>query len=306
MDRIECFRVFLEVARLGSFAQAARTLNISASSVTKHVAALEKALGARLLNRTTRSMSLTESGLLAMKNGRQLVERMEQLESRLRQTRDEVRGVIRLGAPPSFGALQLVDLLQAFLTLHPQVQVVMSIDAGDNNSIAAGLDATIRIGHQMEDSSNIAVPLTQAPQVLVAAPSYLKQYGTPKTLKDLSRHNCLVHSVKSPFSTWRFTGPEREVAVRVSGNLIADYAEPLRESAIRGYGISIHPYYAVSEDLAAGRLVKLLPQFEPERTDLVLLYSSREHLPQRVRQLIEFLRDWARTPPPWSQSPLAA
>ncbi|MCK9508945.1 MAG: substrate binding domain-containing protein, partial [Pigmentiphaga sp.] len=215
-----------------------------------------------------------------------------------------VRGVIRLGTPPAFGAHHLADLVHAFTAQHPEVQVILYFDAGDSNSIAAGLDASIRITTQVEDSSNIALPITHAPQVMVAAPSYLKERGTPRSLEDLAGHNCLVHSHKSPMSTWRFTDTKgNKCSVRVRGSLVADFGEPLRESALRGYGISIHPYYMVSEDLNAGRLVSVLPQFTPDHTDIFIVYSSREHLPQRVRRFISFLRDWAKTPPEWSIRP---
>jgi DNA-binding transcriptional LysR family regulator len=300
MDRLRCFQVFLEVARLGSFGGAARHLNMSPASVTKHVATLETALGARLLQRTTRSVSLTEAGLLALSNGRALLDRYEAIEADVRESTHEVRGVIRVGTPPAFGAHHLTELVHAFMAQHPEVQVVLQIDVGDTNMIAAGLDCTIRITKEIEDSSHIALPLAPAPQVMVASPAYLREHGVPRTLKDLAQHNCLVHSIKSAMNLWRFTGPKGRVSTRVRGTLVANFGEPLRESALRGYGISIHPYYMVSDDLARGRLVKLLPAYEPEGAEVFVVYSSREHLPHRVRRFIAFLREWSRTPPEWS------
>lgn len=300
MDRLRCFQVFLEVARLGSFGGAARHLNMSPASVTKHVATLEAALGARLLQRTTRSVALTEAGLLALANGRALLDRYEAIEADVRESTQSVRGVIRVGTPPAFGAHHLAELVHAFMAQHPEIQVVLHIDVGDTNMIAAGLDCTIRITKEIEDSSHIALPLAPAPQVMVASPAYLREHGVPRTLKDLAQHNCLVHSIKSAMNLWRFNGPKGKVQTRVRGTLVANFGEPLRASALRGHGISIHPYYMVSDDLAQGRLVKLLPAYEPEGAEVFVVYSSREHLPHRVRRFIAFLREWSRTPPEWS------
>jgi len=303
MDRLRCFQVFLEVARVGSFGGAARQLDMSPASVTKHIATLEQALGARLLQRTTRSVSLTETGLRVLSNAKQLLERYENIEADVRESTEAVRGVIRVGTPPAFGAHRLAALVHAFTAEHPEVQVVLSLDVGESNVIAAGLDVTIRITHQIEDSTNIALPLTHAPQVMVAAPSYLKEHGVPRTLNELSQHNCLVHSIKSAMSLWRFDGPKGKVSVRVRGTLVSNFGEPLRESALQGRGISIHPYYMVSEDLAKGRLVSVMPAYKPESTDIYVVYSTREHLPHRVRRFITFLRDWAKTPPDWAMHP---
>lgn len=301
MDRLRCFQVFLEVARQGSFGSAARHLNMSPASVTKHVATLEEALGARLLQRTTRSVGLTEAGMLALSNGKALLDRYEAIETDVREATNEIRGVIRVGTPPAFGAHHLTPLVHAFAAENPQVQVVLSIDVGDTNVIAAGLDLTIRITKQIDDSTNIALPIASAPQVVVASPAYLKTHGTPRTLADLADHNCLVHSIKSAMNLWRFTGPKGKVSVRVRGSLVANFGEPLRESALLGYGIAIHPYYMVSDDLAQGRLVQLLPAYEPEGAEIYVVYSSREHLPIRVRRFVTFLREWSKNPPQWSR-----
>jgi DNA-binding transcriptional LysR family regulator len=128
----------------------------------------------------------------------------------------------------------------------------------------------------------------------------LAAHGAPKTLDDLARHNCLVHSVKSPTNIWRFVGPGGEASVRVGGTIFSNFGEILRHAALIGHGISIHPYYMVSDDLAAGRLVALLPKYAPEPLEVFVTYSSRQNLPERVRRFIGFLKDWASTPPDWS------
>lgn len=119
--------------------------------------------------------------------------------------------------------------------------------------------------------------------------------------EDLARHDCLVHSLKSPTSIWRFVGPDGEASVRVRGSICSNFGEALKHAALLGHGISMHPYYMVSEDLAAGRLEEVLPDHEPSRLDIYVIFSSRQNLPVRVRRFLEFLKDWARTPPEWSR-----
>ena len=300
MDRLRSVQVFLEVARRGSFAGAARHLGMSKASVTKQIAALERLLGARLLNRTTQQVGLTEAGLTALDSGKLLLQRFEQIEADVRDSVRSPRGVIRVGTPPAFGTHHLVPLITAFAERHPDIQVALSLDVGSANLIAEGLDLSVRIAPALEDSSYVAQPLARAPQVLVASPAYLELRGQPATLAELARHNCLIHSIKSPTGIWRFTGPSGPASIRVRGTIYSNFGEALKHAALLGHGISVHPYYMVSGDLAAGRLAVVLPQFEPEAHDIHVIYSSRQNLPVRVRKFLEFLREWARTPPDWS------
>lgn len=301
MDRLRCMQVFVEVARDGSFTGAARRLGMSKASVTKHVAWLEHALRARLLNRTTKQVGLTEAGLSALGQSRQLLERYEEIEADIRNSLHEPRGVIRVGTPPSFGTYHLSPLIAQFTERHPDIQIVLSLDDGSANLIAQGLDLSVRIGLPTEDAGERVQPLTKAPQVLVASPAYLRKHGTPKELADLANHNCLVHSLKSPTHIWRFTGPKgTEASIRVRGSIASNFGEALQHAARLGHGISLHPYYMVSDDLKAGRLAMVLPEYEPLELDITILSSSRQSLPARVRKFLEFLQDWAKTPPLWT------
>lgn len=300
MDRLRAIQVFVEVARDGSFTGAARRLGMSKASVTKHVAWLEHTLRARLLNRTTKQVGLTEAGLTALKSGKLLLERYEGIEADVRDSIREPRGVIRVGTPPSFGTHHLVPLVTEFAARHPDIQIALLLDDGSANLIAQGLDLSVRIAPALEDASYVAQPLTKAPQVLVASPAYLEKHGAPQSLAELAHHNCLVHSLKSPTSIWRFTGPAGEASIRVRGSIYSNFGEALKHAALLGHGISMHPYYMVSEDLAAGRLAVVLPQYEPVGLDIYVIFSSRQSLPVRVRKFIEFLKDWAKTPPDWA------
>ena len=300
MDRLRSMQVFIEVARRGSFAGAARHLGMSKASVTKQVAALERILGARLLNRTTKSVGLTTAGLTALDGGQQVVQRFEQIESEVRDSVRSPKGVVRVGTPPAFGTHHLVPLVMAFAARHPEIQVALTLDTGSTDVIAEGLDLSVRIAPRLPDASYVAQPLARAPQVLVASPAYLERRGVPATVTQLARHNCLVHSLKSPTGIWRFTGPEGSASVRVSGTLFSNFGEALKQAALLGHGIALHPYYMVSEEIAAGRLAIVLPAWEPEPYDISVIYSSRQNLPVRVRRFVEFLKEWAQTPPVWS------
>lgn len=303
MDRLRCFQVFTEVAREGSFSGAARHLGMSKASVTKHIASLERTLGARLFNRTTKQVGLTEAGVTALASAKVLLERYEQIESEVRDSIEDPRGVIRVGTPPSFGTQHLIPLITAFAGRHPDIQIALTLDDGSANLIEQGLDLSVRIAPALEDASYIALPLVKAPQVLVATPAYLAARGTPRTPDDLMRHNCLVHSLKSPTSIWRFSGPAGDESVRVRGSVYSNFGEALKHAALLDYGISMHPYYMVSDELAEGRLAVVLPGFEPVRLDIYVIYSSRQSLPVRVRKFVEFLKDWAKDPPDWASPP---
>jgi len=300
MDRLRSMTVFLEVARRGSFAGAARHLGMSKASVTKQVAALEKQLGARLLNRTTKSVGLTPAGMTALDGGRLLVQRFEQIETEVRESVRSPKGVVRVGTPPAFGTHHLVPLIIAFARRHPDIQVALSLDVGSTDLIAEGLDLSVRIAPSMPDASYVAQPLARAPQVLVASPAYLESRGVPRSVAELVRHNCLVHSLKSSTSIWRFNGPEGPAAVKVKGTLFSNFGEALKHAALLGQGIALHPYYMVSAELAAGQLKVVLPRWEPEAYEISVVYSSRHNLPVRVRRFVEFLKEWAQTPPDWS------
>lgn len=303
MDRLQCFRVFIEVARGGSFSGAAGRLGLSRASVTKHVASLENLLGARLFNRTTQQVRLTEAGHAALATGRALLDTYETLEADIRDTQSGPRGVIRVGTPPSFGAAHLVPIIIEFERQHPDVQIVLSADEGDANLVTRGLDLALRISPALEDSSHVAQTLVSAPQVLVASPAYLDTHGRPHTPQDLVQHNCLNNLNKAPLSVWWFNGPKGVLSVKVRGSLQADFGEPLHQAACLGLGISVHPLYMVGQDLAEQRLEVVLPDWTPQSLDIHVVYSTRVGLPSRVRAFLEHLKRWASSPPTWSRPP---
>ena len=298
MDKLRAIEVFIEVAQGLSFSRAAQALGMARGNVTKHVAWLEQTMGVQLLTRTTKSVSLTESGLALLENGRELLDRVEGMDAAVRQSVNAPKGMLRVGAPPSFGAFHLVPVITAFSKAHPDIQVVLYLDDGRSDLVAEGLDMSVRIATALKDTSQIASRLAVVPQVLVASPAYLAQRGYPRDIADLAEHDCMVHALKSPTNIWTFTGPDSgaKASVRVRGTIRANYGEPLRHAALLGHGISMHPTYMVKQDIQAGRLETVLSQYKPVGVDIYAVFPSRKNLPVRVRTFLDFLTEWFRTP----------
>ena len=299
MDRLRCLQVFTEVARCGSFVRAAMNLSLSPATITKHVAWLETSMGAQLLKRTSKQVALTEAGARVLEAARDLVERYEAIEGEVRDVVLLPRGAIRVGTPPSFGAYHLMRLMAQFTHRYPDIEVTVVHDDGRADLVAEALDLSIRIAASLEDASYVAQSLMKAPQVVVASPAYLKAHGRPAAVADLARHNCLVHTIKSGAGIWRFEGdPPQEVKVR--GTVRSNLGDALKQAALLGAGISLHPYYMVSQELQAGQLEVLLPGTVAQELDINVVFSTRRNMPARVRRLLEFLREWSRHPPDWA------
>jgi DNA-binding transcriptional LysR family regulator len=299
LDRLRCLQIFTEVARCGSFVRAAMQLSVSRATVTKHVAWLEVSMGAQLLKRTSKQVALTEAGARVLTAGRDLLERYEAIEGEVRDVVHLPRGAIRVGTPPSFGAYHLMRLVAQFTQRYPDIELTVVHDDGRSDLVAESLDLSIRIAPSLEDASYVAQSLMKSPQVVVAAPAYLKAHGRPASIAELARHNCLVHIIKSGAGIWKFSGdPPQEIRVR--GTIRSNLGDALKQGALLGTGISLHPYYMVSEELRAGTLEALLPDCIPEELDINVVFSTRRNMPTRVRHLLEFLKEWSRHPPDWA------
>lgn len=298
MDRLRHIEVFLEVARARSFTAASQRLGMSRANVTKQVSALERLLGVQLLNRNTQHVAPTEAGLSLLEGGARLLDSFDTLEAEVRRAVSEPRGTIRVGVPPSFGAVHLMPAVAAFIAAHPGVHVQLMLDHGDAELVRDGLDLSLRIAASLRDASYIARLLTRVPQVLVASPDYLRRRGTPACLADLPAHDCLVHILKSPAGSWAFGDAP---AVAVQGPVSANFGEALRMATLLGQGIAMHPAYMVEEDIAAGRLVVVLPDAAPAGLSIHAVYPQR-NVPVRVRAFIGFLADWLAREAPWSRA----
>ena len=302
MDRLRCLQVFSEVARCRSFVRAAWQLSLSKATVTKHVAWLESSMGSQLLHRTSKQVTLTEAGTRVLEAAQNLLDRYEAIEADVRDSVHLPRGAIRVGTPPAFGTHHLIPVVTGFTSRYPDIEVTVVLDDGRADLLAEALDLSIRIAPHLEDAGYIVYPLMKAPQVLVASPAYLKKSGTPRTVSELQRHNCLVHTVKSSAGIWRFAGEPPE-DVRVRGTVRSNIGEALKQSALLGAGIALHPYYMVSDELRSGALLAVLPDRIPQELDINAVFSTRRNMPVRVRALLEFLKEWAQDPPEWALAP---
>lgn len=299
MDRLRAIEIFSEVARGRSFSGAAQRLGMAKGNVTKHVAWLEELLGARLLTRTTKSVSLTEAGLSLLEGGQDLLDRFDLVEEAVRGAVKAPKGTIRVGTPPSFGAVHLVPMMTSFSGSNPDIQFVMHLDDGRVDIAGEGLDLSLRIAPSLKDTSLVAQKLGSVPQMLVASSSYLALKGAPQTPEQLSDHDCLVNALKSPTNYWTLTGPGGKKSVRVSGTMRSNFGEPLRHAALLGHGISMHPIYMVAQDIQEKRLTVVLPEFCPTGLDIYAVYPSRRNMPGRVRLFVDFLRERFQNTAEW-------
>jgi DNA-binding transcriptional LysR family regulator len=299
--------VFAKVASLGSFSAAARALGMSQSMATKHVDTIEDRLGARLFQRTTRRLTLTDAGRRYLEACERILGEIEEADAEAAADVAEPRGMLRLNVPLSFGFRQVVPALADFAAHYPQLTVDLGLTDRFVDLVEEGWDLAIRLG-MLGDSSLIARRLAPARVVLCAAPGYLDRHGVPKTAAELSAHNCLGYTMPSAAGAdrWLF-GADGSVPVAVTGNLRANNGDALRAAALAGQGLIYQPTFLVGEDLRAGRLVCIdldVPPFQ--FANVYAVYAPSRHVPAKVRRLIDFLAErWAATPP-WDVDLLVA
>lgn len=290
MDSLSDIALFLRVLDAGSISAAARQLDLSVAVASKRLQRLERELGVRLLHRTTRQLRATPEGAVLAAQGRVLVEDLEALTGSLRQTGNEVSGVLRLTTSLSFGRQFISPLLPKFLAQHPRVKISISLSDEKVDLVSAGFDLAIRIG-VLEDSALVARKLAANRRVLCAAPAYLQKHGAPQTPADLEQHQCLLlTSAQRQPEVWRLTHRDGdEVSVRGQGRLESNSGDALRDAAIEGLGITLHSTWHIADDLRAGRLQQVLPDWSLVN-GIYAVMPQRRLLPPRVRVFIEFLQ----------------
>ena len=303
MDRLAAIQVFAQVVESGSFAKAADRLGLSTSAASRQVADLESHLQTRLLNRTTRRVSLTESGQQFYERAVQLMTDLAEAEQEASSAAVVPRGTIRLTTSVNFGVRHVAPAIAEFLERHPDVRFDVALSDRVVDLVEEGLDLAIRIGPPGADNL-VARKLGETRMVPCASPEYLAKHKPPKTPEDLAHHNCFTYEYVSPRHVWRFrdrSGAER--AVRVAGRLHSNNGDLLAEVAARGAGIVFEPAFVVGPEVRAGRLVPLLQDFEPLPVPIYALYPSRKHLSAKVRRFVEFLierfesaQDWTNVP----------
>lgn len=301
MDKLSGMAVFVRVVEEGGFSAAARVLGVSKSAVSKQVAALEERLGARLLNRTTRRLALTDAGAAYHARASRILAEAEEAEAEVSQLSAAPRGLLRVNAPLTFGVRHLSPLISKFMAQYPDLRVEIQLDDRFVDLVAEGFDVGVRIAN-LADSSLIARQLCPSRRVLAASPAYLEAHGTPQCPEDLSEHRCLLYSYSMSGDTWRMKGPGGRIAtVRVNGPLRANNGDLIRAAAVAGQGIVMSPTFITGEDLAAGRLVRILPEWEDQTGSLFVVWPHARFTPAKVRAFVDFMVAEIGRTPPWEE-----
>jgi DNA-binding transcriptional LysR family regulator len=288
MDRFRAMRVFAQVVESGSFAKAAARLALSTSAASRHVAELEAHLNTRLLQRTTRRISLTESGRGFYERCVQILAELDDAERDASQESAMPRGTIRLTTSINFGVRHLTPAIAGFLARYPQVKFDVSLSDRVVDLVEEGFDLGIRIGASGPDTL-VARKLGETRLVPCASPAYLSRHGVPAIPEDLKDHNCITYEYALR-DDWRFVDAAgRERTVHVSGSLNSNNGDLLAEAAAQGLGIVCEPTFIVGPEIRAGRLVPILQEFPAPRIPIYAVYTSRQHLSARVRLFVDFL-----------------
>jgi DNA-binding transcriptional LysR family regulator len=288
MDQLTSLRVFVQVVEHGGFSAAARRLNMSATMVSKHIQALEDRLGARLLNRTTRKVNLTEIGRIYYERSSQILAELDDADRVAGALHATPRGTLRIHANTHIVRF-LAPVLAEYLALYPAVTIDLTTGEGMVDLIEDGYDLAIRT-REPPDSGLIVRRLTPWRQIVCCAPSYLERHPVPAHPADLAYHNCLQYAFFPSGSEWHFErGIGTPVSVRVAGNLVTNSAELLRSLALSGSGVLIAPSFVIADDVSAGTLVQLFPDYKLAEFAINAIYPHRRLLSTKVRSLIDLL-----------------
>ncbi|MBM2882895.1 LysR family transcriptional regulator [Chromobacterium phragmitis] len=294
MDRFSEIRAFVSVAELGSFVAAADRLELSRAMVTKLVAALENRLGARLMHRTTRKLSLTEAGETYLAQAGSLLAELDELDARLSHGASEPVGRLRLSAPVSFGMRYLGAIIGGFHKRHPRIEVELNLNDRRVDLVEEGFDLALRVSN-LTDSTLVARRLARIRDLVAASPDYLARHGTPRHPAELAEHQCLLYALTAQPNIWDYRGPDgSQDKVRVKGALRANNGDVLTDAAVHGMGVVLQPRFLLEKALADGRLVPVLQEYDWHCLDLSVVYPVRRHVPGKVRVFVEYLEEFFR------------
>ncbi|APT55852.1 hypothetical protein RGI145_00655 [Roseomonas gilardii] len=289
MNKLQAMEVFAKVAETGSFTRAAEAMDLSRSATSDHVAELERHLGVRLLNRTTRRVSLTSEGQVFLERARQVLDLIGLAEEEASVGALTPRGRLRVNAPVSFGQHYLAPLVSTFLARYPEIELELVLTDRIVDLVEEGYDLVLRVG-RLPDSSLISRRITTSRMLLCASPAYLEQHGTPRHPADLARHACL-HLIGTAWQTWSFEGPDGAVSVPVTSRFTVNNVDVLMQATLDGAGLCLLPLNLTQSALREGRLVEVMPDFRGRE---LILHAVQPpgHLPvPKTRALIDFLTE---------------
>jgi len=298
MDTIVGMKTFVNVVAAGSFTAAAQRSNMSTALVSKYIGQLEERLGARLLNRTTRSLVLTEIGASYLERCAQVIDDFDELEAAIHNKRSSPSGNLIVSAPVSFGEMHLTAAVARFLAHYPDISVDLRLTDRFVDLVDEGVDLAIRIS-ELADSSLISRRLGPARIVACAAPPYLEQHGLPDHPHDLVNHDCIIDTNFQGANQWPFKIGKKRVSVKVSGRFSVNSAQSSRAMVIAGAGIGLVPAYAIAEDIKKQNAVMVLEAFEVLEPGVYALYPHNRHLAAKVRAFVDFLVEEFAPEPIW-------
>lgn len=289
MDRFLEMQTFNAVVEAGSFVKAADALALSKAAVSRYVVELETRLGVRLLQRTTRRLSLTDEGQLFYARSKELLAELSEAEDEITSRNDAASGLLRVNAPFTFGVLHLAPLWGDFLRQHPKVKLDVTLADRLVDLVEEGFDVAIRIA-TLESSTLVSTRLATTRLVLCAAPQYLQLHGVPQQPDELASHAVIAYSYFSTHDEWHFEGPQGPVSVKTNPCFHTNNGDTCRAAALAGQGIILQPDFLVGPDVASGALVELLPQFRTRAIGIYAVFPTRKHVSPKVRSLIAFLK----------------
>jgi DNA-binding transcriptional LysR family regulator len=288
MDKFLEMKTFVAVVDAGSFVKASDAQGMSKPAVSRYISDLESRLGVRLLQRTTRRLSLTDEGHIFYERCRNVLMAVDEAETEIASRSSEASGLVRINAPLTFGILHLAPLWGEFRRLHPKVTLDITLSDRVVDLVEEGFDLAIRIA-ALPDSGLISRRIATTRMVLCASPHYLAQHGVPTHPSELATHAVIAYNQLSSGDEWHFDGPEGKVAVRTHPCISTNNGDTCRAAAVHHQGIVLQPSFLVSEDLASGALVELMPAFRSIEIGIYTMYPTRRHVPPKVSMLVEFL-----------------
>ena len=289
MDVMHSMAVFRRVVEAKNFSAVARETNMSQSTVSKHIAALEERLGTKLLNRSTRSLKLTEAGKEYYHHCIRILNDFQEAEASVGKGKINPTGILRMSTSATFGRTYLLPHLKQFFESYPDINIDLLFDDDYVDLVKEGIDLAIRIG-PLADSTLIARKIGSSPRVVVASPEYLVKHGRPRKPVDLMKHSCLTYTLQKSPDLWYFNSTqEGDESIRVSGRLKASSPDAVCDATIKGLGISIVCEWHARKYIKTGALKVILPEYRPTTYDIHAVYPERRFVPQKVKRMIEFL-----------------
>jgi len=290
MDRWTEIELFVQVAELGSLSRAAESLGLSNAAASRHLAALEERLSARLVQRNTRRLFLTDVGDAFYRRCKPLLGELHEAENAVNETAIKPTGLLRVQASLSFSMIVIAPLLTEFNERYPELRIEMVASNRYQDLLESGIDVAIRNREYENDSAITVRRLAETKRVLAASPQYLQRHGTPRTPDELKKHRLLIYNLANHPNEMRFTARDgAETSLQVHGVLEANDGQIVRVAALKHLGILMQPMYIIHDDVVAGRLVLLLTEWELQRLTINIAYPTRRHLPAKVRCFVDFL-----------------